>query len=52
MKVMVILIVTGALGTTPKRLVRGREELEIGGRPEYSKESWRLLETCYELNPS
>ena len=30
MKVTVIPILIGALGTTPKRLVRGQEDLEIG----------------------
>ena len=34
MKVTVILIVTGALGTIPKGLVRWLEELKIGGRAE------------------
>ena len=32
MKVKVKQIITGALGTIPKGLVRGLEELEIGGR--------------------
>ena len=32
MKVTVIPIVIGALGTIPKGFVRGLEELEIGGR--------------------
>ena len=34
MKVMVIPIVIGALGTIPKRLVKGLEELEIKGHVE------------------
>ena len=34
MTVMVVPIVIGALGTAPKGLVRGLEELEIGGRAE------------------
>ena len=34
MKMTVILIVIGALGTIPKGLVRGLEGLEIGGRTE------------------
>ena len=34
MRVAVIPIVTGALETVPKGLVRGLEELEIGGRME------------------
>ena len=32
MKVTVIPIVVGALGTIPKRLVKGLEDLEIRGR--------------------
>ena len=32
MRVTVILIVIGALGMIPKGLVRGLEELEIGGK--------------------
>ena len=34
MKVTVIPIVIGALGTISKNLVRGLEEFEIGGRAE------------------
>ena len=33
-RVTMILIVIGALGTLPKDLVRGLEELELGGRAE------------------
>ena len=59
MKVMNILIVTGALGTIPKVLVKWLEDLEkteeklrpsrlqhYEDRPEYWEESWRLEETC------
>ena len=51
----VIPIVVGALGTMPKGLLKGLEDLEIRGhvetiqttdRPEYLGESWRLEETC------
>ena len=34
MKVRVIPVVIGAIGTIPKGLVRGLEELEIGGQAE------------------
>ncbi len=34
MKVTVILIVIGELGTVPKELVQGMEDLEIRGRAE------------------
>ena len=34
MKVMVILIVIGAFGTTPKGFVKGLEDLEIRGQVE------------------
>ena len=37
MKVTVIPIVIGVLGTFPKDLVKGLEELEIGGRTETIK---------------
>ena len=62
MKVTIILIVIGDLGTVTKGLVQGLEELEITGgvetsklqhfwyRPEYWEESWRLKETCYHSN--
>ena len=34
MKVIIIPIVIGALGTVTKRLLKGLEELEVGGRVE------------------
>ena len=34
MKVMIVPIVIGALGTITKRLLKGLEDLEIGGRVE------------------
>ena len=34
MRVMGIPVIIGALGTVPKRLVRGQEELKIEGRTE------------------
>ena len=58
MKVIIIPIVVGAFGTETKELLKGWEDLEVGGRvetiqkqpywkrPEYWKESWRLEETC------
>ena len=64
MKVTVIQIVIGALGTVTKGLVQGLEDLEIMGqwrlskllhywdRPEYWEESWRLEETCCHSNSS
>ena len=61
MRVIMITILIGALGTVPKGLKRGLEELEIRGRidtihywdrPEYWEESCRLEETCYLLNSS
>ena len=36
LKVMIIPIVIGALGTVPKGLVRGLKELEIGGQAKKS----------------
>ena len=44
MNVTVMPIITGALGTIPKDLIRGPEELEIGGwtESEYWEESWKL----------
>ena len=63
MKVAVIPIVIGALGTISKALVKGLEDLEIGGQVEtiyiivllkstriQRKNSWRLEETCCPLN--
>ena len=55
-RVTVIPIVNGALGTILKGLEKGLEELEIGeplklshcwNRPEYWEESRRSEETCY-----
>ena len=55
MKVTIVPIVIGALGKITKRLLKGLEDLEVGGRvetiqmtarPEYWDESWRLEETC------
>ena len=58
MKVTIILIVIGAFGTVTKGLLKGLEDLEVGGRVEtiqttallktreYWEESWRLEETC------
>ena len=34
MKVTIVLIVIGALGTITKRLLKGLEDLEVGGRVE------------------
>ena len=42
MKVTIIPIVIGAFGTVTKGLLKGLEDLEVGGRVE----SWRLKETC------
>ena len=56
MKVMVIAILMGALGTIPKGLVK--EVLEIGGwvetiqTTEYWEESWRHEETCCHSDSS
>ena len=63
MKVTIIPIVNGALGTVTKELVLWLEDLEITGqvetiqtialfRLEYWKESWRLEETCCYSNSS
>ena len=51
MQVTIIPIVIGAFGTVTKGLLKGLEDLEVGGqhyweRPEYREESWRLEETC------
>ena len=63
MRVIVVPVVIGALGTIPKCLVRRLEEVKIGerveniqteaflGRPEYYEETWRLEETCCRLDP-
>ena len=58
MKVTIVPIVIGALGTITKWLLKDLEDLEVGGRvetiqttaslkrPESWDESWRLEETC------
>ena len=57
MRLMVITMVAGTLGTVPKELEKGLEELNIKGRiktiqtrtllkSEYSEESWKSKETC------
>ena len=60
----IVPIVIGALGTVTKGLLKGLENLEVGGRvetiqwqhcwgrPEYWDESWRLEETCCHSNSS
>ncbi len=64
MKVTIIPIVIGAFGTLTKGLLKGLEDLEVGGRvetihqqyywkrPEYWEESWRPEETCCHSNSS
>ena len=55
MKVTIVPIVIGALGTITKGLLKGLEDLEVGGRverPESRDESWRLEETCCHSNSS
>ena len=64
MKVTIVPIVIGALGTVTKGLLKGLEDLEVGGRvetiqttallrtAEYWVESWRLKETCGHSNSS
>ena len=56
MKVTIVPIVIGKLGTVTKELLKGLEDLEVSGRvetiqtterPESWDESWRLEETCY-----
>ena len=44
MKVTVILVVTGALGTFLKGLKRGLEELEDGGQIETDVPNYRIVE--------
>ena len=58
MKVKIIPIVIGAFGTVAKGLLKGLEDLEVGGRvetiqqqhywkrPQYWEDSWSLEETC------
>ena len=60
MKVTIVPIVIGALGTVTKGLLKGLENLEVGGRVETIQttallrmawdESWRLEETCCHSN--
>ncbi len=45
MKVMIIPIVIGALGTVTKGLLKGQEDLEVGGRVE-TIQSTTLLRTA------
>ena len=64
MKVTIVPIVIGALGTITKGLLKGLEDLEVGGRIEtiqttallrtarILRESWRLEETCYHSDSS
>ena len=64
MEVTIILIEIGTFGTITKGLLKGLEDLEVGGRveksklqrywerPEYWEELWRLEETCCHLNSS
>ena len=64
MQVTIIPIIIGAFGTETKGLLKGMEDLEVGGweeiakqlryweRPEYWEESWRLEETCCHSNSS
>ena len=47
MTVTILPIVIGAFGTVTKGLLKGLEDLEVGGRVETIwEESWRLEETC------
>ena len=61
MKVIVMPVVVGALGTIPKGLVKELEDLEIKEvetiqttalRLARGEDSWRLEETCYHSNSS
>ena len=64
MKVTIVPIVIGALGTVTKGLLKVLEDLEVGGRvetiqttafwgrPEYWDESWRLEDNCCHSNSS
>ena len=61
MKVTIIPIVIGAFGTVTKGLLKGLEDLEVGGpfklqycweQSEYWEESWKLEETCCLSNSS
>ena len=60
----IIPIVIGAFGTVTKGLLKGLEDLEVGGRVETIQTTallrmarilrrvWRLEETCYHSNSS
>ena len=50
MKVMVIPVIIGALGMIPKNLVRGLEELEIGGRAKTIQTTARILRKVQETH--
>ena len=65
MKVTIVPIVIGALGTVTKGLLKGLEDLEVSGRVETIQKnsiaedgqntetvSWRLEETCCHSNSS
>ncbi len=61
MKLTIILIVIGAFVTVTKGLLKGLEDLEVGGRVETikttallrtAKESWRFEECCCHSNSS
>ena len=65
MKVTIIPIAIGAFGTVTKGLLKGLEDLEVGGRVETiqttallrtgqntEKSSWRLEKTCCHSNSS
>ena len=59
MKVTIIPVVIDCFGRVTKGLLKGLEDLEVGGRvetiqtrerSEYGEESWRLEETCCHSN--
>ena len=58
MQVTIIPIIIGAFGTATTGLLKGLEDLEVGGRPETTqtttllRTAWRLEETCCHSNPS
>ena len=64
MKVTILPIVIGALGTITKGLLKGLEDFEVGGRVEtiqmtalmktarILRRVWRLEETCYHSDSS
>ena len=51
MKVTIVLIVIGAIGTITKRLLKGLEDLEVGGRVG-TIQTTALLRTCCHSNSS